>query len=141
MSLGEGIFEYLSSELSVGERVYPLTLPARAGLPAVVFQTIPAAGPLTTHGDQRGAGDPVPTNTGYQRSRVQFGCWASTYEDAEALAIELFALLHGFTGPMGPVTIHSALGDLSQDDYDEDRRLYRRVADFMVSWSGPIGGS
>lgn len=141
MSLGAGLYEYLSAELSVGDRVYPLTLPARTGLPAVVYQTIPAAGPLTSHSDRRGAEDPVPTTTGYQRSRVQFGCWADSYEDAEALALELYALLHGFTGPMGPVTIHASLGDLSQDDYDADRRLYRRVADFMVSWSGPVGGS
>ena len=51
MTLGDGLFAYLSATLSVGDRVYPLTLPQGAVLPAVVYQLVGGEGPLHSHSD------------------------------------------------------------------------------------------
>src|SRR4051812_12080900 len=115
MTLGDGLFAYLSSALSVGERVYPLTLPQGVVLPAVTYQLVGGEGPLHSHGDaQDGAG---PTRLTFERSRVQLGCWAGSARTADVLAAEVSAAVDGFTGWWGDVAIASALVDISIDDW------------------------
>jgi hypothetical protein len=134
MMLGDGMFAYLSSELSVGDRVYPLTLRQGAVLPAVTYQLVGGEGPLHSHEDAHdGDGSPRPT---FQRSRVQLGCWAESARAADVLAAEVAAAVDGFTGSWGDVTIASALVDISIDDWRPDVAVYRRVIDVLVQWTG-----
>jgi hypothetical protein len=96
MTLGDGLFAYLSGARSVGDRVYPLTLPQGAVLPAVTSQLVGGEGPLHSHGDaQGGVGPKRPT---FQRSRVQLGCWGDSARAADVLAAEVEAAVDGFTG-------------------------------------------
>lgn len=133
MTLGDGLFGYLSSELSVGDRVYPLTLPQGVVLPAVTYQLVGGEGPLHSHEDaQEGTG---PTRPTFQRSRVQLGCWAGSARDADVLAAEVSAAVDGFTGSWGDVPIASALVDMSIDDWRPDVAVYRRIIDVLVQWS------
>jgi hypothetical protein len=134
MTLGDGLFAYLAARLSVGDRVYPLTLPQGAVLPAVVYQLVGGEGPLHSHADAHdGTG---PAGSSYQRSRVQLGCWADSARGAELLAAEVERAVDGFTGTWGAVPIASALVDTSLDDYRPDVGRYRRIVDVLVQWSG-----
>jgi hypothetical protein len=130
MTLGDGLFAHLSAVLSVGDRVYPLTLPQGAVLPAVVYQLVGGEGPLHSHGDAHdGAG------ASFQRSRVQLACWAESARAAEQLATEVVAAVDGFTGTWGAVPIASALVDTALDDWRPDVGRYRRLLDVLVQWT------
>jgi hypothetical protein len=133
MTLGDGLFAYLSTTLSVGDRVYPLTLPQGAVLPAVVVQLVGGEGPLHSHSDAHDGH--APAGSSYQRSRVQLGCWADSARAAEVLATEVEAALDGFTGSWGGVPIASALVGLSLDDFRPDVGRYRRIVDVLVQWT------
>jgi hypothetical protein len=132
MILGDALYAHLSSVLSVGDRVYPLTLPQGATLPAVVYQLVGGEGPLHSHGDTR-AGDGAGAS--FQRSRVQLGCWAESARAAELLATEVEAAVDGFTGTWGAVPIASALVDTALDDWRPDVGRYRRILDVLVQWT------
>jgi hypothetical protein len=133
MTLGDGLFAYLSATLSVGDRVYPLTLPQGAVLPAVVYQTVGGEGPLHSHGDARdGSG---PAGSSYQRSRVQLGCWADSARGAELLAAEVERAVDAFTGKWGAVPVALALVELAVDDHRPDVGRYRRILDVVVHWT------
>ena len=129
--LSEGVFTFLSTNLSVGTRVYPRRLPKDAMLPAVTFQTIPAVGPLKTHSDARASG----FVNSFMRVRMQFDCWGSTYNQMEDLAQELRQSLHGFNGTWGAQPIASVHTDLDFDSYDQETDTYRRIIDCMVSFN------
>ena len=133
MTLGDGLYAYFSSVLSVGDRVYPMTLPQGAVLPAVVYQTVGGEGPLHSHGD--GHDGAAPALASYQRSRVQLGCWADSARAAELLGAEVELAVDGYTGAWGGVPIASALVDLSLDDYRPDVGRYRRIVDVLVQWT------
>lgn len=139
MTLGDGLYAHLSSALSVGDRVYPLTLPQGVDLPAVTYQLVGGAGPLHSHGDAQGGEG--PTRPTFQRSRVQLGCWGESARAAEVLAAEVEAALDGFTGTWGEVPIASALVDLSLDDWRPDVGKYRRIVDVLVQWQAGTDGS
>ena len=139
MTLGDGLFAYLSAALSVGERVYPLTLPQGAVLPAVTYQLVGGEGPLHSHDDAQGGEGPARPS--FQRSRVQLGCWADSARAAEVLGDEVEAVVDGFTGAWGEVPIASALADVSLDDWRPDVGKYRRIVDVLVQWSGGSHGS
>ena len=133
MTLGDGLYAHLSSVLSVGDRVYPLTLPQGATLPAVVYQLVGGEGPLHSHGD---AHDGDGAGASFQRSRVQLGCWAESARAAELLAAEVEAAVDGFSGAWGSVPIASALVDTAIDDWRPDVGRYRRILDVLVQWTG-----
>jgi hypothetical protein len=132
MILGDGLYAHLSAVLSVGDRVYPLTLPQGAVLPAVVYQLVGGEGPLHSHGDAHAGGG---SGASFQRSRVQLGCWAESARAAELLAAEVEAAVDGFTGTWGTVPIASALVDTSLDDWRPDVGRYRRILDVLVQWT------
>lgn len=129
MSFGAGIFDFMSSGLSVGERVYPLALPQRVELPAMTFQVI-SDRPLVSHSDAQDA----TTYTGirYSVSRVQFNCYGSTYDQAEALCDELLALAVGYRGQWGDVEVDSVIADIRLDDWEGEPSLYRVIQDIEI---------
>jgi hypothetical protein len=132
VTLGDGLFAYLSATLSVGDRVYPLTLPQGAVLPAVVYRLVGGEGPLHSHSDAHdGTG---PAGSSHQRSRVQLGCWADSAREAELLTAEVERAVDGFTGTWGAVSVASALVELALDDYRPDVGRYRRIVDVIVHW-------
>jgi hypothetical protein len=133
MTLGDGLFAYLSTQLSVGDRVYPLTLPQGAVLPAVVYQAVGGEGPLHSHSDAHDG--QAPAGSSYQRSRVQLGCWADSARAAEVLAAEVERAVDGFGGTWGAVPIALALVELALDDYRPDVGSFRRIVDVVVHWT------
>ena len=124
-ALSAGIYSKLSAGLSVGTRVYPSRLHQGATLPAVVYQLIPSEGPIYTND-----GDTLT-----DRARVQFDCWADTYEGAVALHDELRALISGDSGAWGSVTVdHCFLDSPGQDDDDEKTGTFRRITDALIQY-------
>ena len=122
MSLESGIFGRLSPVLSVGTRIYPSKLPQGVTLPAVVYQLIPSEGPLYTHD-----GD-----TGLDRGRVQFDCWADTFDAAIALHAELRSEISGESATWDDVTVNHCLFEGHEDDQDKKTGAHRRSDDALI---------
>ena len=129
MSLGAGIYDFMSAGLSVGERVYPLTLPQGVTLPAITYQVISDV-PTISHSTMQDH----PTYTGYEHGfvRVQFDCYGRDYDEAEALCDELRALAVGYRGYWGTVEIDSVRPDVRLDDWDETPGVWRVIQDLII---------
>lgn len=129
MSLGAGIFEFLSAGLSVGERVYPLALPQDVELPAITYQVISDL-PTISHSTAQDS----PTWTGVEHgfTRVQFNCYGSDYDEAQALCDELRAYAVGYRGYWGDVEVDSVIPDIRLDDWDETPGVWRVIQDITI---------
>jgi hypothetical protein len=119
----------MSAGLSVGERVYPLALPQDVTLPALTFRVVSDT-PTMSHSTAQDS----PTWTGRIRSdtRVQFECYASDYDGAEALCDELRALAVGYRGYWGDVEVDSVLPDIRLDDWDPSPGVWRVIQDLII---------
>jgi hypothetical protein len=138
MSLGAGIYAFLSDELSVGERVFPVMLPQGTTLPAITYQTI-SVQTLNTH--ETAQDHPAHMGTSYRSTRVQFNCYGSTYDEAEALKDELLALTVGYRGMWGDVPIEAVLPDIALDDYEPGPDHWRWLQDLVIQHKGGVGVS
>jgi hypothetical protein len=132
MILPDALYAYLSTEMSVGDRVYPRILPKSVVYPCMSYQIIPAVGPVKVHSDAHddGLGSGL-----FMRTRIQLDCWAKTYREADILAREVRQRLHGFSGLMGDLLIGSIHLDIDMDSYDDEYENYRRILDGMVSYN------
>jgi hypothetical protein len=112
----------------VGTRVYPITLPEAPALPAVTYQIV------------GGSSDPGFTNSGPQRLRVQFDCYADQksggYRAAYCVRDDLRKLLNGFSGelPNGDY-LQSALLIQNIDYFENDARQYRLACEFYIDFN------
>ena len=129
MSLGAGIFDFISTYLSVGERVYPLALPQGVDLPAMTYRVV-----SDVHTISHSIVQDHPTYTGTMRSdtRVQFDCYGRDYDEAAALCDELVIAAVGHHGTWGEVEVDSVLPDVRLDDWDEVPGIFRVVQDLII---------
>jgi hypothetical protein len=136
MTFGSGIYAFLSTELG-HTRVYPLTLPQGATLPAITYQVVSEI-PLNSHSTAQL--HPTWTADRDGQTRVQLSVYARNYVEAEQVMAELKAAVTGFRGQWGDVEVHSALPDIGLDDYEPETKLWRRIVDVMV-WHSSGGAS
>lgn len=100
----------------IGERLYPLTLPQGATMPAMTYAVISGNTPGTHSGP------------GLSRRRYQFDCWGTTYSSADAVATALSDAVSSKRGVIG----QASLLDNEVDQYDPETKRYRRIVDVMV---------
>jgi hypothetical protein len=107
---------------TVTERWYPLVLPDRPTLPAVVYQRISPRRDQD-HGGPSGAASP----------RFQFSCWAESYAAARAMRADLQSVFLGFRGTVGGVRITGILDAGAEfDDFEPVTGRWRCVTDMYV---------
>ena len=129
MSLEAGMFAYLSSATTAGQRVFPMgKRPQDGELPAITYAL--AAGP-TTHYSHSG-----PTD---HQVSYQFDCWAQDADGAMDLDAELVEALDGFAGLWGDYRVGSVFLSVAMDDYETDTGLYRRMRQAEVHYADPLG--
>ncbi|HET9087142.1 MAG TPA: DUF3168 domain-containing protein [Acidobacteriaceae bacterium] len=103
-----------------GTNLYALLLPNTLPLPSATYQIIGSTS------------QPTFTGSGIQRTRVQFDCFGSRYQDATNLRGAIVSVLNGYQGTVGGVNI-SAIGKISHSDFFEhDDLLYRCMVEFYV---------
>ncbi len=122
MSFYSALFTYLQTQAGltnlVGIRMYPVRLPQKPTLPALVIEKIAKPRVYSQSGDSNLAN---PT--------YQFDCWAKTHEDAVALQAELDLALSGFKGTMETTEVGAAFILNVIDDFEPDTALYRQIVD------------
>lgn len=105
----------------VGARIYRSPLPQAPTLPAISYQRIAKTGDL----DLEGPGAP-------KRVRVQWDSWATTLEQARAVALAVEGVLHGCRARREGQEIQSGRLELERgDEYDAEGKAFRVSADFV----------
>jgi hypothetical protein len=108
----------------IGSRIYPETLPEEPNFPALTYSEV----------------DEVPTyahdgDANYDKTRLQFECWAMEKQDAKAVAAQLRDCLGGYRGTSEGVTIHASFYALGFTDRNEGLNKWRAVQDYKFEFS------
>lgn len=123
--INAGLFALLSTTSAIssicGTRIYPVVRPTGATYPALTYKLI--------------AAKPSPTlqTSGYQRWRIEFNCFAGTYDQAAALRAALRSTLEGFNGILGDGTfLQDAQFIQLGEDFEDDPRIYCLMIEFYL---------
>jgi hypothetical protein len=121
MSQSAAIYSKLSGDTAlsalVGTRIFPAIAPANTATPYVVWQKI-ASSYASTHAEAAGQGIDL----------IQFACFASTFDAADAVRAALISTLDNQSLSNGA---KPQLDD-ERDSYEESVELFRCDADFTV---------
>ena len=124
MTFAQALYSHYTSHpgLSalVGTRVYPLRVPQNPTLPAVTYQR--SGGSNEDTHDQSTAHSP----------RIQFTCWAATYIEAEALALQVEAASRTWHDAQGGAAHPNEPIDMS----DPETGVYQIVVDVEFEVAG-----
>jgi hypothetical protein len=136
MTITEALRTHLLADAAiaalVGTRCYPLRLPQKVTMPAIVLSLISGGRP----GHLRGVG-------GLARARYQLDSWAQTYDGATALAAVCRQRLDGFAGEWtdggspAVVVYAKVFYDTGQDRFETEilGGLARHSADYLIHHS------
>jgi hypothetical protein len=142
MTLGQGLFTYLSTKAAivavVGTRVFPIEVARQlfagrtTNLPCITFQLISTR--------QIGA---MLGSSGMAYKRYQITAWSDTYNTTESIAELVRLAMDGYTGSFGTVTIQSCLHEGEGDTFelpadDETARIFGRQQDYMISYTESV---
>lgn len=142
MTVIEGLRAFLLANQAiatrVATRVYPLRLPQKATMPAIVLTRIDEIGEAHLRGPNALA-----------RARIQLDAWASTFDAAVALGDLCAQRLDGFQGtwsdagsPPSEIRVQAILQDDARDLFEEEilGGLCRQSTDYLVLYA-PIGAA
>lgn len=131
--LGAVLFGYLSTEAGlqplVGVRIYPGKLPEPTTFPAIAWHRITARRERTY--------DKFDDFDAFVITRIQFDCWAKTYDGAVSVGDALLGALSGYGGVMSG-TLITAHPINEFDSHDSSIKQYRRILDFEVTYEEDV---
>ena len=107
-------------------RIYAMQLPQKATFPALTFMRVGTPQRTVSH-----SGDSSLTQI-----RLQYSCWAETYEDAKDLAAAIVVELQCFSGTAGSATIRDSFHESEMDINDPDAEIKHVPIDFMIRYHG-----
>lgn len=103
---------------AVGDRIGRGRLPQDPTLPAITYTRISTKRTYDHSGD-----------TGKERVRIQFTCWATTDSQAGTIAEALVSQFSGYSGTFGGLSIDVAFIADERSDYDPERKYESRIVD------------
>jgi len=135
MSIESSLRSYLlaDSDISalVGDRIYPMTLPANSELPAIVYQTISnTREQVMNH------------KSGIAHPRIQLTCWCDTYSEVKNLAEKVRLRCDSIIGTVGSDDALMMIVDDMSDVIDirptvETNRKYGVRVDVVIWYLEP----
>lgn len=123
MLLGDMVYTRLTTDATLtatlSTRVYPSHLPQSPTLPAVTYAIVSRV--------------PTESNTQIFETRVQFDCWATTYDAAHALANLVQKSLRFYRKTDGSGNRILSIYDANQGDaYDDEQEIWRVIVDVIA---------
>lgn len=114
----KALFQKLSTTSAitaiVGSRIFPVFLPEKTVLPAIVFLRVSTTGAAISH----------TKSSGKLTSNFEVGCYGKDIQVAKNLAKLVRSALSGFSGTVAGIVIHRAEVENEFDDYDFETGLY-----------------
>lgn len=123
---------YLASNLSIGQRIYPVALPQSAVLPCLTYSRTTGG---HDHNLKSATGSAIPT--------FDIDCWSLTYEGADSLAEEIRQKMQGFSGTMGTTAVRSVILDDEVDAFEpledgSDKGIFRITLRYRIRYDESI---
>jgi hypothetical protein len=126
----EALYSVLAADETVsglvGTRIYPLSIPDNAAMPAVVYQRISGAALLTMDGAHS-----------MTHARFQLNCWSDEYGETRDLSDAVRQCLDGYSGDVGNVSVLGVfvegeidLGEIVPDV--ETSKRHAKALDFFM---------
>jgi hypothetical protein len=110
----------------VGSRIYPVSLPEDATLPAIAFKLI---------GSQSW---PTFDTIGFQRKRFEFSCYATTYLVAITIKAALISILDRYTGTLSDGSVVSSTTRITGTDlYIQDDMQFCSTVEMYFYFNEP----
>ena len=129
MSVEKDIRTYMLTRTAITDlistRIYAQKLPQEATFPSLVYNRISTQRTYSHSGDSN-----------FTKPRIQYSCFAETYEDAKDLAEQIVSEMSGFKGTAGTATIYSTFVENELDSLDSESKLYFIPVDLMVTYNG-----
>ncbi len=129
MSVEKDIRTYMGTRTAitdiVGSRIYAQKLPQEATFPSLVYNRVSTQRTYSHSGD-----------SSLTTPRIQYSCFAETYEDAKDLAEQIVSEMSGFKGTAGTATIYSTFVESELDMIGPESKLYFIPVDLMISFNG-----
>lgn len=121
--VGDMLYSRLTTDATLtallGLRVYPYHLPQSPTLPAVTYQIVSRVA--------------TESNTQIFETRVQFDCWAATYDGAHELANLVQKSLRFYRKTDGDGNRILSIYDANQGDaYDDEQEIWRVIVDMIA---------
>jgi hypothetical protein len=114
----KALFQKLSTTAAitaiVGNRIYPVFLPEKTPIPAIVFLRVSTEGAAISH----------TKSSGKLTSSFEVGCYGKDIQVAKNLAKLVRNTLSGFSGTVAGLVIHRSEVQNEFDDYDFDTGLF-----------------
>lgn len=122
----EAIYSLLTNDAGVSAlvsgRVYPLGLPQNAVQPCVSYSVSEEAEDETFDGQG-----------GVSQADILIDCWATTYDEAQAVAQAVKSALQNNTGLVAGVNIQRLILERSLSVIEDDVDLYRTTQSFIMN--------
>ena len=109
---------------ALGTRVYPIRIPQNPTYPALAYQRISTPRIMSHSGASKLA-----------KPRIQLTLWATSYSSLKTLSEALRALLVGYRGTVGGVSIQALFFDSERDEYDTETQIFQRFIDLIIHHS------
>jgi len=120
MSEASAIWDWVTGDMAlaalIGDRLYPIKLPATPVLPAVTYALVSETQ------------DPIQDGPGLAFPRWRFSIWADRYIDLDAVVLALKAAFNARTdGPFGSSTVENAY-----QNHDLKTNRWQHVIDVLA---------
>ncbi len=129
MSVEKDIRTYMLTRTAITDlistRIYAQKLPEAATFPSLVYNRISSTRNYSHSGDSN-----------MTSPRIQYSCFAETYEEAKDLAEQIVSEMSGFKGTAGSSTIYSTFVENELDLIDPESKLYFIPVDLMITYNG-----
>lgn len=107
----------------VGQRVYPIMLPEKVPLPALVFGRVSTQGSFLSHSG----------STGIMTSVFEVGCIAKDVQVAKELARLIRATFSGFHGSIEGFKIYRTTVENEFDEFDPETGTYQVPVEIFLT--------
>lgn len=107
----------------VGTRVFPVFLPEKTALPALVFRRVSTEGAALSHSGP----------SGLVTSEFDVECYSKELASAKTLAVQVRKTFSGWSGTAAGVVVHRSMVDDEFDDYDFESGLYTIVIQIFLT--------
>ena len=129
MSVEKDIRTYMLTRSAITDlvstRIYASKLPQEATFPSIAYNRISTVRTYSQSGDSN-----------LTKPRIQYSCFAETYEGARNLAEQIVSEMSGFKGTAGSSTIYASFVENDLDLIDPESKLDFIPVDLMIQYNG-----
>ena len=124
MDICEAVYKYLKTDTAVcskiKDRIYPLTLPQKCKLPAVVYNRVSVKRTPA-----------MQVDSDFCVQNIQFSCYAKSYSDSVDTANIIRNTLKNYRGQMSDIFVQAVITVFESENYDLATESYVYIVELQ----------